>query len=553
VVELANRGEEKNSSPLIMKIFLVGLMLIHPISLISQINGTEKLIDKTNHIEFYHLSIDIDIDKKFISGKCEMNFKMNNSSDTLVLGLDSNYRIIKVINGDQSLSYCRKHNDILIRLNGSYDKSLIQNITVYYEGIPKISNNAPWDAGFVWSKDSTGKPFVGVVCELGGAGIWWPAIKDISKKTDSLLFSVTIPKGLYAVSNGELRNVDTTNNKICYNWFNPYPIINYNLTVYIGKYHCFYRTLKSNNICNSLSYYSLNNNLSNAEMYFNQIDTILKVFEYYYGRYPFFEIGYKLVDAPYAGMEHQTAIAIGNSEKSIFNHLGFKTNISYILVHETAHEWWGNSISIKAMSDLWINESFATYSESLFLEYLFGKEKAISYINQDLEYLITNKFPLCDTTQEINYTLDIYMKGSAVWNTFRHLLDNDSLWFDFLHSINKDYKFKSVSTQGLLNYINDYFKNDFTYFFDQYIYSVKIPKLEVKIDSGSSNKIKIRWYDCNPNFKMPVYYNNKSEKIYINATTDWKTFTINNFSIEDFKQLQNSYLIRIKTLSGVDL
>ena len=536
-----------------MKIFILILILTYSVSLKSQINGIEELCDKTNHISYYHLNIEIDPENKYISGEIMMNYKVNNFLDTLELEINSNFAVLKILNNNKSISYCRKNNDLLIFPNQLPEKSPIQTITIFYEGIPKVSEKPPWDAGFIWSKDSLGNPYIGVVCELEGAGIWWPALKDISIKPDSLLFSITIPSGLYAVSNGILRSVDTINNKVCYNWFNQYPIINYNLTLYIGKYHYFTKPLISDNSYCPISYYSLNNDQLHADMYLNQIDTLLNIFAHYFGRYPFSEIGYKLVDAPYAGMEHQTAIAIGKSGISLFNLLGYNTNIGYILVHETAHEWWGNSISIKSMSDLWINESFASYSESLFLEYLYNKEKAVSYINQDIDYLIKNEIPICDTTQNINYSHDIYFKGSAVWNTFRHLQNDDSLWFDFLHAINRDYRFKSISTPELINYINKYFNINYSYFFNQYIYSSKIPLLEIKIDSNNSNNVLVRWNDCNTDFRMPLLFNYESDKIFIDPSTDWKSYIITKTLIENIKLLQNNYLIRIKVRYEADL
>jgi aminopeptidase N len=528
-----------------MKIFFLILTGLFSVSLKSQINEPEALGNKRNHVEFYHLNIEVDPYKKFISGKCIMSCMIPNYEDTLTFGLNSNYNVIKVLNGNEPINYLRKNNDILICPNGLFDKSLMQTITVYYEGFPKISKNPPWEGGFVWSKDASGNPFTGVVCELEGTGIWWPAYKNISKKPDSLLFSITVPKGLYAVSNGILQSTDTTKNRVCFNWFNPYPIANYSLTLYIGKYYRFSKALNPKTSNYATAYYSLNNNLPEAEMYFNQFDTLLPIFENYFGAYPFSKIGYKLVEAPYAGMEHQTAIAIGKQGKSIFRLLGYKTNIGYILVHETAHEWWGNSISIKSMPDLWINESLATYSESLFIEYLFGKEKAVAYINKDLEHLISNTVPIYDSNRT-TFNHDIYMKGSAVWNTFRSLLNNDSIWFGFLKSINKEYKFKSISTPELLQYINEYFNTDFSYFFNQYIYSNKIPVLEIKIDKNNLTNFQIRWTNCNQDFIMPVFYNYYSEMTHINATNGWKTFTINNFNIEALSLLQTRYLIRTK-------
>lgn len=534
-------------SPFIMKTFFFLSLLIFSLPLKSQINEKEEYCKKTISVGYYHLFVDIDPSKKFISGKNEILCIITNYSDTLRLGLDANFKITKVLYDDESLKYLRDKNDILIPLHELNEKTLIQTITIYYEGFPKTSVKPPWDGGFIWSEDANGNPFAGVVCELEGAGIWWPAIKDIADKPDSLLFTAIVPEGLYAVSNGVLRSTDTLNNKVCFNWFNPYSIINYNLTVNIGKYFSFNKNILSENRIIALSYYSLENNLSEAKIYFDQIDTVLNIFGHYFGAYPFSEAGYKLVLAPYPGMEHQTAIAFKRGGISIFKLLGFNTNIGYLLVHETAHEWWGNSVSVKSLSDLWINESFATYSESLFIEYLFGKAKAINYINQDLENLIKNEFPIYDSTKT-TYNHDIYLKGSAVWNTFRTVVNNDSLWFGFLQSVQDVFKYKSISTHELLNNINVFFKTDYSYFFGQYIFSPQIPELQAKADTNNLSQFQFRWTHCNQDFKMPVIFNSKSEIKIIDATTDWKTFTITNFSIEDFKLLQNDYLIKTKIL-----
>jgi aminopeptidase N len=500
-------------------------------------------------VKYYSLFLEIDPEKKNISGYNTIFFSILKDHDTLVFYLDHRLEIDSIIcHTGAIIEYSRINDCIKIPTNAlKIPTSGLPNLTVFYHGKPKSSTFPPWEGGFVWEKDSTGLDFIGVVCQLEGAKLWWPNKNDWADKPDSITFSIQVPAGLQAISNGRLKRTDSLGqNKIRYTWFSQYPILPYNLTVYVGNYRHF-REYISNNIDSlTLDFYVLQNHLQVAKQHFSQVGEIIHVYEKYFGKYPFPKDGYKLVEAPYLGMEHQTAIGYGNKFKagySGFNFAPFPFKFDYAILHETAHEWWGNSLSAKTVNDLWINESFATYSESLFVENLFGYDSAALYVMNDVHYLLKNTFPLVDTIKGTIYGNDLYFKGSSIWYTFRNVLNDDAEWFRFLREIQSDYRYKCISTTELINYINQFFNYNYTSFFEQYVFNPQIPVLEIQKKTGSET-YGFRWSSCIPGFDMPLKIETPHQTINIHPNTDWQYFSNITDLSTCMKKLNKRYLIK---------
>lgn len=506
-------------------------------------------------ITYYVLDLYIDPNNKFISGFCTMYFKLLRETDSIDVYLDKSLTIKQITDINQSLlSFSRYRDRIRICLSKKMNsKSGINSIILFYSGVPKVSKLPPWDGGFVWSKDSTGNPFCGIVCQLDGAKIWWPNKNVWYEKPDSILFTVRVPMGLTAISNGRLKSCSISQDgKSIFNWYMPYPMLPYNLTVYIGKYDHFWEYLQTVGDSLLLDFYVLPENNEMAKTHFKQVGRIISVYEKYFGVFPFKKCGFKLVEAPYLGMEHQSAIGYGNKYKdglNGFNTAPFDFNYDHIILHETAHEWWGNSVSAMKIQDMWIHESFACYSESLFIEEMLGYDSAVAYIMQDVSNLMENKYPMCDSVNGTRYGNDFYAKGSAIWNTFRNLIRNDSLWFSFLKNIQHDYQYRSISTKELIGYINEHFHDDFGWFFDQYVFNPNIPVLSFKKDQDSTGMMFYRWESCVKDFKLPVNFKSKTGDNTLRPTEEWQSFTPDISIPEIYKKLTRNYLIKI-TIRG---
>jgi len=466
-------------------------------------------------VRFYDLDLEIKPKSKSISGTVEIKFEVVTPTKQIQLELASELVIHKI--GDdhnRELNFVRRSKAIIIDLNEMYESGAILSVFVTYSGKPQIAKNPPWKGGFV-CKNSNGNPFMGVACEDDGASIWWPLKDHISDKPDSVRIACTIPKGLFCVSNGKLIEQKIINDD-CekFIWQTSYPVNTYNITFYIGDYRHFQLPYKSKYGEHQLDFYVLPKNLEKAKNHFKQCADVIRVYEELFGEYPWWKDGYKMVESPFAGMEHQSAIAYGN---------GFKNNkwlqFDYIIVHETAHEWWGNKITVCDMADLWIHEGFATYSEALFVEkmgYSYGYGGMI-YGNR---FYCKNKMPVVGPSG-VSYINsddgDIYSKGSMTLHSLRYTIDNDTIFFNILYRFATEYGDNCVTTSDFVNLVNEATGEDYSWLFNQFLYRREAPELvyRFKYISEKESAFMFKWNDKNTNddFKLPLYLYANNEKI----------------------------------------
>ncbi len=387
------------------------------------------------------------------------------------------------------------------------NKSSGPTLTVYYHGKPKIAIKPPWDGGLIWKRDKVNNPWITVACQGLGASVWYPC-KDIqSDEPDSAEIHITAPSDLVAVGNGRQRSLINNNDgTTTTTWAVVNPINNYNLIPYIGKYVHFgeiYKGLKGDL---TMDYWVLDSNLVKAKEQFRDAPRMMKAFEYWFGPYPFYEDGYKLVDAPHLGMEHQSAVAYGNGYQNGYHGVdlsgsGWGMKWDFIIVHESGHEWFANNITAKDIADNWIHEGFTSYSETLFTEYYYGKEAATAYVT-GLRKNIENRVPII-SAYGINQDgpIDIYYKASNMLHTIRQVINDDLLFRKILHELNKTFYHQTVTTKQVEDYISAESKHDFSKVFEQYLRTIKIPVLEYSIKNG---QIKYRWTNSIKGFDMPV-------------------------------------------------
>lgn len=438
-------------------------------SLIGYNNDNRSNYDVTHydiHLSFY-------MDKKTISGCVTTSFKLFKKSGKIQLDLDEQFVIDSIKQKNQQLLYIRNYTAIIIQLNSNETE---QAVTVYYHGKPKIAKSPPWEGGFVWKKDKNGNPFVAVACEGDGAKTWLPIKTYLGDKPDSITTEFIVPTNLTVISNGNLVNVVKQYSSSTYVWKTSYLINPYNITFYIGDYKLIeepYTCLNGENM--NLKFYVLSYNYEKAKKHFEQVSSILTVFEELFGKYPWIKDGYKLVESPFAGMEHQTAIAYGNGYKNELNE-----NYDHIILHETAHEWWGNSVSVSDFSDVWIHEGIATYAEALYVEKTKGYQAYLDYIDWT-SIMVMNKKPVVGPAGLYYWNYkdgDVYNKGSVMLHTLRNHINNDSLFFLIIKNFYKTYSFKMTTTSDFIKLVNEITHQDLTYFFNQYLYSRNSPLLK---------------------------------------------------------------------------
>lgn len=487
-------------------------------------------------VYFYDLHLKIDTATHSISGYNIITYKNVTGYSTMQVDLFSNMIIDSILHGNSKLTYTRDGNAVFIKFNSIQQKNKKDSIRFYYHGKPQIAKNPPWDGGFVWSHDSLGKPWIDVACEGTGASLWWPCKDHLSDKPDSMRMSFDIPNGLMCVSNGRLRSTQNLNNGCTrFTWFVSSPIINYDVTLNIADYaHISDYYLNSNKDTLTLDYYVLRYNENKARIHFAEVKPMLACYEKFFGKYPFYKDGYKLVETTYWGMEHQSCVAYGNQYHN--NPFGF----DFIIIHESAHEWWGNSVSCSDPADMWIHEAFATYAEALYVECTQNYSTAVKYLHSQ-EKRISNKYPIIGpynvNFQGTENDDDMYFKGTWMLQTFRHVINNDSLFFSILQGIQKKFYHSNTNTDKLIAYINKLTGKNYTTFFNQYLRHSSPPVFEYKLkDDINGTLLTYRWDSVVKGFKMPilVHYSGPDDTILppyrITPTTNWQTIRLDGYS-----------------------
>lgn len=472
------------------------------------LRGTLTSLRTCYDINYYHLVVKVNINERFISGSNRFAFTATADFKMLQFDLFSNLQIERIMYKGKALPYTREFNAVFVTFPSIIQKGNKDSFQVFYSGYPTVAKNAPWDGGFVFAKDSLGKPFVATACQGVGASIWWPNKDHQSDEVDSMAISITVPDGLKDVSNGRLRGIKKLKEGYTrYDWFVANPINNYDVAINIADYVHFKDQYQGEKGKLTLDYWVLPENLAKAKIQFAEnVKPMLQAFEHWFGPYPFYEDGYKLVEAPHLGMEHQSAVAYGNGYNNGYkgrdlSGTGWGLKWDFIIVHESGHEWFGNNITAKDIADMWIHESFTNYSESLFIESRYGKQAGLEYIH-GTRAGIDNIDPILGTYGVNNEgSGDMYEKGGNLLNMIRTIIDDDQKWRQILRGLNKTFYHQTVTYKQIVNYINNESGKDLTTVFDQYLQHINLPVLEVRFDNG---KVLCRWIADVKGFNMPV-------------------------------------------------
>jgi aminopeptidase N len=496
------------------------------------LRGTLSPLRSSYDINYYHLDIKLDIDKKKISGSNLFRFTAVEDLRRLQFDLFDNLNIEKVLYLGKEIPFNREFNAVFIDFPENIKKGTKAEFIVFYNGNPTIAINPPWDGGFTFSSDQNGKPWVSVSCQGFGASSWWPNKDHQSDEVDSMLISIAVPKGLMNVSNGRLVSTkEKEDNYTQYNWFVSYPINNYNVSLNVADYVHFDDSYQGENGNLTLDYYVLRENLEKAKKQFGaNVKPMFGVFENWFGPYPFYRDGYKLIETPYLGMEHQSAIAYGNKYLNGYkgrdlSGTGLGLKWDYIIIHETGHEWFGNNITAKDIADMWIHEGFTMYSEALYVESKEGKAAGAKYI-AGIRSNITNNKPIIGI-YNVNHegSGDMYYKGANLIHMTRILLDDDKKWRELLRGMNKEFGLKTTTTEEVVAYINKITGKNFSKIYDQYLRYAQIPVLEYKQEG---NEVSYRWQADVEDFDMPIRIKRGNKMEWIQPEKVWKKLKLNS-------------------------
>ena len=483
----------------------------------------------------YHLDIAVDPETKSIAGTNTMKYKVLSEQKRLQIELQAPMQLTKVEQNGKTLAVEQLGYSYFITLGSEQEIGKEYQLTMHFSGVPHEAIRAPWDGGITWTKDDNGKDFIASTCQGVGASIWWPN-KDhaYDEPNNGALISVEVPEHLMDVSNGRLIKVD--HNKSAktktYHWQVVNPINNYGININIGDYVHFGEKFAGESGQLDMDYYVLRDNLEKAKAQFKDAKRTMAAFEYWFGPYPFYQDSFKLVEAPYLGMEHQSSVTYGNGYQNGYlgtdrSQAGPGMLFDFIIVHEAGHEWFANNITHNDVADLWIHESFTNYSESLFLEYHFDKEKAFEYIRgQRLN--IQNKSPIIGKYgihQE--GSSDMYDKGGNMLHTIRQIIDNDDTWRGILRGLNKKFYHGIADTAQIENYISEKADKNFSKIFDQYLRDIRIPSFEYFV---KNNEMQYRWGNAIEGFDMPIRVSINGESTWLSPNSKWQKLSLESKS-----------------------
>lgn len=506
-------------------------------------------------INYYHLDVKIDLENKSVSGSNEFAFTATQDFNKLQFDLFANLKIDKILYKGAEVPYTREFGAVFVTFPKTIKKGSKEKFTVWYNGNPPIARNPPWDGGFIFKKDKSGNPFVSVACQGLGASVWWPTKDHQSDEVDSMLISISVPKDLDEVSNGRLRSiVNKPDGYRQHNWFVANPINNYTVSFYIGKYAHWTDTYKGENGPLSIDFWSLKEDSAVARPHWDaDVKPMLAAFEHWFGPYPWYKDGYKLVQAPHLGMEHQSAVAYGNQFKKGYlgqdmSGTGYGMKWDYITVHESGHEWFANNVTTKDIADMWVHEGFTTYSEALFTEYTQGKKEGEAYLI-GLRRGIGNRGPVIgpyNVNKEGNG--DMYPKGANLLHTIRQLVNNDEKFRGILRGINKTFYHTTTTSAAVEAYIAKQSGLKLDKVFDQYLRNAKIPLLEYKVENST---IHYRWVTDVKDFDMPVKVSLKADHFsLVYPTNEWKTSKVDASITADNFKVDPSFYVKVQKLAN---
>lgn len=497
---------------------------------------------------FYDLNVRLNIAEKYLSGSNLVRFEMLRPDTRIQMDLFDNMQVDSILFEGKKLDYAREFNAVFVDFPATLQSNKIYEIAFHYSGHPKEVGRF---GGIVFKQDSLGNPWIYTACQGTGASLWWPNKDQQPDEVDSMRISIAVPSELSAISNGRFQSkIDLGDGYTRWHWKVHYPINNYSVSLNIAKYTHFSETLGEL----TQDYYVLPYHLEQAKRQFSQAKPMNECFQKYFGEYPFMKDGYKLIEVPYSGMEHQSAVSYGNLFKNGYlgrdwTGVGVSTKFDFIIIHESGHEWFGNSVTANDVSDAWIQEGWCTYAEGVYVECRFGYEDALKYVN-GYKSKVGNKEPIIGPTGVNHWpTQDQYFKGALFLHTLRNVVDDDARWWAMLRGYAEHFKYKNIYTTDVINFFNAYFKRDFSVIFEQYLYHANLPKLQVKF---GENEVSYRWQAEVEDFDMPIKVHSIGETHVIHPTTQWQTEKRAGIAKENWRAATELFYIEVEEVVALN-
>jgi len=480
-------------------------------------------------LTYYHLSVTVNPADSSFSGSNLIGYRVIEPHEKMQIDLQPPMKITKISQNGKELKFVKDGNAWYVTLEQQQKKGDIQHLLVEYNGNPRVSKRPPWQGGVSWGNDKNGNSFIVTANQGDGASLWWPCKDHPSDEPDSMLISITVPDPLMNVSNGRLRSLEQhSNGTNTSHWFVSNPINNYGVNINVGDYVHFGDVYSGEKGKLDCDYWILRYNKKKAKKHFKQAHLMLEAFEHWFGPYPFYEDGFKLVEVSYPGMEHQSSVTYGNGFKNGYggrdvSSTGYGLKFDFILVHESGHEWFANSITNWDVADMWIHESFIAYSENLYVDYFWGKEASAAYCRGTRLNISNDRTIIGTYNVNKEGSGDMYAKGANMLHTIRQIINDDEQWRQILRGLNKEFYHQTVKSEQIENYIIQKSRLSLQPVFDQYLRDTRIPTFEYALVSG---KIRYRWGNCRNDFRMKLKVVVNEKEHWLNPSQKWQYLSL---------------------------
>jgi aminopeptidase N len=498
-------------------------------------------------VTFYDLHVTLDPADSTLRGWNAITYRVTGRPREMQIDLQAPLMVDSMVQDGRRLRFRRDGNALFVRAGSEQRVGTARTLTVYYQGKPRVAENPPWDGGLIWSRGPDGATWISTACQGLGASVWWPNKDTQADEPDSQRVALTVPDSLPAIANGRLRGVERRSDGMAtYEWFVSAPINNYAVSAYAGRYAQVSEILQGESGPLTLTFWPLAAHLDTARAQFAQVKPVLQCFEGWFGPYPWYRDGYQLVEAPHLGMEHQSAIAYGNGFTNGYkgkdlSGTGWGLTWDFIIVHETAHEWFGNNITTADIADMWVHESFANYAESLYTECRYGPSAGAAYVI-GTRPLVKNDRPVVGPFGvNAKGSGDMYPKGGNMLHTIRHIIDDDEKWVRILRGLNTEFRHQIVTGKQVQAYISARAGIRLDKVFEQYLTTTRIPVFEYRLEGP---RLSFRWTRVVPGFDMPMRVKVSADSaVRLAPTESWQTRVLPLAYPEDFRLDENFYVV----------
>jgi aminopeptidase N len=512
-------------------VLLLGVQVVHtqrgtPVppevaARLAVLRGEYGRLRANNDLLTYDLRVRVDPERRHLQGRNIIRFRMLNDDTRIQIDLYASLSADRILFKGKPIKFERELNSVFIDFPETLRKGQTHEIEFHYSGVPQEQGRF---GGIAFRKDPQGRHWINTACEGEGSSIWWPSKDQWRDEPESMKLGVEVPNGLTDVSNGRFTGkTDLGDGYTRWDWQINYPINSYNVSLNIGTYEHFGE--KHGSL--TLDYWVLPENIEKARAQFTQVKPMIEAFEHYFGEYPFPKDGFKLIEVPYTGMEHQSAVTYGSGYRNGYGGrdwtgVGVSPKFDFIIIHESAHEWFGNAVSAADVSDMWIQEGWTTYLECLYVERVFGYDDALRYTN-GYRTKIANKQPVI-TERGLHRTpsQDMYFKGALFLHTLRSVFNDDAKWWRTIRGYYDSSKYRNVMTEEMVAYFNKASGMNLTPVFNQYLRRAPLPVLELQRDAAAG-VVRYRWNAEEPGFAMPIKAGKRGAWEVLKPTAEWQS------------------------------